>query len=128
MCRRRKNYSFNIIETISSSIIPEEKDIEINVKTTDNDSEYKKAICKIKQSNKYTMTCKIEGVICPQDIIIDNNSIQNSNISLFSPDTIFFNDFNRRTFTIKVGKLNKIISDNNNQYNFSFTDNTITGN
>ena len=32
MCRRRKNYSFNIIETISSSIIPEEKDIEINVK------------------------------------------------------------------------------------------------
>ena len=74
------------------------------------------------------MNCKIEGVICPQDIIIDNNSIQNSNISLFSPDTVFLNDFNRRTFTIKVGKLNKIISDNNNQYNFSFTDNTITGN
>ena len=27
-----KNYSFNIIQTILSSIIPEEKDIEINVK------------------------------------------------------------------------------------------------
>ena len=27
-----KNYSFNILQTISSSIIPEEKDIEINVK------------------------------------------------------------------------------------------------
>jgi hypothetical protein len=135
-CKEGDNFKFNLINTISSNNIPEEKKIDIKIKTNNsNEEEIKKAYCTIKKSNKYSMTCVSEDKYCPQDIILYEDSIKpNPNSTLFSPNSVFFNDFNeKRTITIKAGKLNKgechimgDIGETIEQYSFNFTDNIFT--
>ena len=135
-CKEGGQFKFNLINTISSNNIPEEKKISIAIKTN-NKGNIKRALCTIKKANKYSMTCISEENYCPQDIILYGDSIKpNPNNTLFSPNSTFFNDFNnKRTVTIKAGKLNKGechiiggITDITEQYNFSFTDNIFTYN
>lgn len=75
------------------------------------------------------MNCKLEGVSCVQDIILSDNTIQPyPNKEIFTPNSVFFYDFNnKRTYTINAGKLNKGVC-NNEEYIFSFTNNIITYN
>ena len=75
------------------------------------------------------MNCFIEGVNCPKEIMLYNYYLE-PNIELYSPHTTYFYDFNeKRTITIKAGKINKgeciSLQDGKKQYSFKFTDNEI---
>ena len=120
-------YKFSFINTKSMNIIPEKKDIEIQVKTTDEDYEYKTAICRIEQLKQYNLRCELKIESCPQDIIIDQDSEPKKNSTIFWPNTLFFEEFKRRTITIKVGELEKVEQEEKEKYIFNFINNTVTG-
>ena len=129
-CSEGKDYQFNILNILSSENIPEEKEIEIKVKINNEDEELKTAICTIKSSSKYNMKCIIKDIYCPKDIILLNEN-NYTDTELFSPNIIYFYDFNdKRTISIIAGKLNKgnchYIGDNKQQYSFTFTNNEFT--
>ena len=120
-CDNEESYTFNIIKTSSKSI-PEETNIEIPI--TFNDNQKKQAICTIKNSNDYNMTCRINGVKCPTNIILSNIQIE-PNETVFYPNTLFFNDFNnKRTITIKAGKIKKG-KYTSSKYSFTFEESEI---
>ena len=138
-CKEKgEDYQFNLIEIKSSINIPKGKEFEIDIIIIDNESrEINKTSCTIIQDSnelEYSMKCRIKNVNCIQDIIIPEDSIkQNPNIELLPPNSIFFYDFNdKRTFTIKAGKLKKgqcyKIKDDKEKYYFNFIKNIITYN
>ena len=122
-CTEDYYYKFNLIKT-SSKYIPNEADFEISVLI--NDSMNVKTICTVKNSDNYNMTCIINDNICPSNIILNNDGIE-PNEELFYPNTTFFNDFNnKRTITIKPGKIQKGKCDNSSSnYNFFFVQNNF---
>ena len=112
-------YSFNLIKT-SSKYIPNDAEIEIPI-IVDNSND--KAFCIIKNSDNYNMSCIINGINCPSNIILNNVEIK-PNETLYYPNTTFFKDFNnKRTITIKSGKIQKGKCDSSSNYNFTFIQN-----
>ena len=124
-CKENQKYQYSItLQTISKNI-PEGKEFEMKVKTKNEDTELKKAICTINKSTTYF--CIVESDYCPEDIIFTEEDISPI-IELTSRYTIFFNDFkNKRTITVIAGKLNKgKYLENENKYSFNFTNNIFT--
>ena len=121
LCPSEAPYTFNLINT-SSSYIPKEATIEIPILINDNENYIAK--CSIQNSPLYNMSCKIEDITCPKNIILNNDKI-NPEETLFYPNTTFFNDFNnKRTITIKSGKIQKGQCESS-QYHFTFIKNKI---
>ena len=119
-CAPGKNYNFNLINS-SSKDFPSETDFEIPVLI--NDTKKYNAICTIINSKDYNMSCIISNIYCPNNIIL--NEID-PNETLFYPNTTFFNNFsNKRTITIKPGKIKKGQCISTSQYNFTFVQNEI---
>ena len=120
-CHSEAPYTFNLIDT-SSLNIPNEVSIDIPV-LINNDENYI-AKCVIKNSDKYNMSCNISDIKCPKNIILNNEKI-NPNEILFYPNTTFFNGFNnKRTITIKAGKIQKGQCASS-KYNYTFIENKI---
>ena len=125
---KEQTYQFNLIANNMPNDIPKGQTFSIDAKLTntndiDNDNESKKANCSI-GDNK--IICKVNVNNCSSvlDIILND-------ISPVPENSIFYYGFNnRRTYTIKAGKINKgncyLLSDNSLQYTFSFTNNIIT--
>jgi hypothetical protein len=112
-------YSFNLIKT-SSKYIPNDAEIEIPIIVGNSND---KAFCIIKNSDNYNMSCIINGINCPSKIILINEEIK-PNETLYYPNTTFFKDFNnKRTITIKSGKIQKGKCDSSSNYNFTFIQN-----
>ena len=122
-CRSEPPYTFNLIDT-SSLNIPNEVIIDIPV-LINNDENYI-AKCLIKNSERYNMSCNISDIKCPKNIILNNEKINPDEI-LFYPNTTFFNDFNnKRTITIKAGKIQKGQCESSKyNYNYTFIENKI---
>ena len=119
-------YIFNLINT-SSPNIPNDVTIEIPIFV--NDNEFHKAKCHVQNSQRYNMSCEIENINCPKNIILYKKIEPNE--TLFSPHTTFFNDFNnKRTITIELGKIKKgeciqALSASDSQYHFNIIDNKV---
>ena len=121
ICPSEAPYTFNLINT-SSPNIPNEATINIPILINDNEKYIAK--CTIQNSPLYNMSCKIEDINCPKNIILNNDKI-NPEETLFYPNTTFFNDFNnKRTITIKSGKIQKGQC-SSSQYHFTFIENKI---
>ena len=88
-CKEGEDFQFNLINSISSEDIPEEKTFEMNVIiiNENNKEEIKinQTVCTIKNQNKYSMNCFIKGVNCIKEIMLYNNF--KPNIELYSPFT-----------------------------------------
>ena len=125
-CPMESPYIFNLINT-SSPNIPNDVTIEIPIFV--NDNEFHKAKCHVQNSPRYNMSCEIENINCPKNIILYKKIEPNE--TLFSPHTTFFNDFNnKRTITIELGKIKKgeciqALSASDSQYHFNITDNKV---
>ena len=120
-CASSGHYYFNILNT-SCPYIPREAIVEIPVLVNDNEDYI--AYCTIKNSANY-MDCVINDIDCPENIILNNERIE-PNETLFYPNTTFFNDFkNKRTITIKAGKIHKGQCEHSTKYHFTFTENEI---
>ena len=122
-----ENYKFNLVNTLSSEEIPKQTEFKINIFVDNEDNAINTATCITKPSSKYSMSCTIEGINCVKDIILADNTIDSPNKEIFAPNTTFFNDFNnKRTISIYAGKIIKGNCDSQQNYNFSFVNNTFT--
>ena len=119
------NYYFNILNCVSP-YIPKLSNIYLNIYI--NETLERTAECTLQNLTNYAMECLISNEeYNPFDIIFKENTIK-MNTSIFSPNTVFFYDFDgKRTLTLKAGLLNRgkcnILPDNKMVYKFNITNN-----
>ena len=121
-CIHSGYYQFKILYIRSITKLP--RNISLEIKEGDNN----KAICEVKDyETPYTLNCVMEG--CSYNSINLTNKEIESNTELFYPNTFFYNGFNKRTLSIRGGKIEKgsciYLNAGNYQYKYNISNNNI---